>query len=164
MLKFQIVALSMAITALGACSADQDTSSANSSPKTDGPPSLTDASAPIEVAASAAQSSPAQTKEAPARPPKAFRQCAVCHAVAPDARKKIGPNLYGTYGKPAAQADFAYSKALREANLVWDDATLDAFLENPQKVVRGNRMAFAGERDPDRRRILIDYLATLKDE
>jgi cytochrome c len=96
-----------------------------------------------------------------------FSACAICHTVAPPdtpagKMRLIGPNLFGIYGKPSAHLpDFAYSKAMRNANLIWDDATLDQWIANPQKLAPGNRMAFAGEPDAAKRAAIIEYLKTL---
>ena len=46
--------------------------------------------------------------------------------------------------------------------MVWDKATLDAFLANPQKVVPGTMMAFGGIANADQRKEVVGYLATLK--
>lgn len=97
-----------------------------------------------------------------------FRACAICHATAPRGTREgdvrlIGPNLHGIVGEQAAHLpDFAYSPALKNSGLVWDEATLDAFIENPQRLVRGNRMAYVGEADPAKRKAIIEYLKTLK--
>lgn len=98
---------------------------------------------------------------------KIFGQCAICHSAAapgsPTARTGlIGPSLWGIVGRPSASLEgYDYSDAMRSTNLVWDEETLSAYLENPQKFLPGNRMSFAGERDPERRRVLIEYLKTL---
>ena len=93
--------------------------------------------------------------------------CAVCHSVkdptAPGYTQLVGPSLFGVVGAKAGHvADFDYSKAMRESGLTWDDATLNTFLENPQRTVPRTRMAFAGEPDPARREAIISYLKTLK--
>ena len=99
---------------------------------------------------------------------KLFNQCAVCHnAAAPDtpagAMRQVGPNLFGVVDRPfAAIEGFDYSPAMRKAGLIWDEATLDAFLTKPQDIVRNNRMSYAGEPDADRRRAIIEYLKTLR--
>ena len=57
--------------------------------------------------------------------------------------------------------DFAYSTAMREAGVTWTEENLDQFLENPQQFIRGNRMAYAGERNADKRAAIIAYLKSL---
>jgi cytochrome c len=97
-----------------------------------------------------------------------FSQCAVCHVAAspetPAGRMKlVGPSLWGVYGRSSASVEgFKYSRAMTAANLVWDEATLAVFLENPQKAVPGTNMSFAGEKDAARRAAIIEYLKTLK--
>lgn len=75
----------------------------------------------------------------------------------------VGPSLFGVYGaKSAHVASYDYSQAMREANLNWDEATLDRFLTRPQEVVPRTRMAFVGEADANKRAAIIAYLKTLK--
>jgi cytochrome c2 len=94
---------------------------------------------------------------------KRFTACAVCHTVKEGDPARIGPNLFGIVGKPAGAAEgFAYSKAMSEAGIVWTEDNLNAFLENPQGFMRGNRMGFAGEKNPEYRAAIVAYLKTLK--
>jgi cytochrome c len=51
---------------------------------------------------------------------------------------------------------------MRSAKIVWDEKTLDAYLADPQKVIPGNTMPFAGIPDRKERTEVIDYLKTLK--
>ncbi len=89
-----------------------------------------------------------------------FRRCQSCHTLNEGGRHTVGPNLYGIMGAPAAaQERFSYSRQLTESGLVWDAATMDAWLENPRSMVPGNRMSFVGLRDADARRDVIAYLA-----
>jgi cytochrome c len=53
---------------------------------------------------------------------------------------------------------FGYSTALSASKLVWDEATLDRWLENPSAVVLGNTMAFAGIAGAADRAALITYI------
>lgn len=89
-----------------------------------------------------------------------FRRCQSCHTLNEGGRHTVGPNLYGIINAPAAaQERFSYSRQLTESGLVWDAATMDAWLENPRSMVPGNRMSFVGLRDADARRDVIAYLA-----
>jgi len=94
---------------------------------------------------------------------RAFGQCGACHSAREGDASRIGPNLFGIVGRPAGQVDdFAYSAAMREAALVWDADTLDAFLMDPEGYVPRNRMVLlGGVPDPQRRADLIAYLETL---
>lgn len=96
---------------------------------------------------------------------KVFAKCRACHKL--DAGKHgVGPSLHGVVGRGVATADgyTKYSKALiaYAEGKVWDDATLDSFLESPKKVVKGTKMAFKGLRKPEQRADLIAYLKTAK--
>jgi len=88
-----------------------------------------------------------------------FIYCQACHTTEPGGGNKVGPNLAGIIGRPAAQADgFVYSSALSEADLVWDVATLDQWIDNPAALVPGTTMVFAGIMDAQQRANLIAYL------
>jgi cytochrome c len=90
------------------------------------------------------------------------RQCGACHAV--DAgHNKIGPSLFGVAGKPAGGVeDFEYSDALKAAHITWTDAELQKYLTDPKSVVPEGKMVFAGIKDPDDAKAVVDYLKTLK--
>lgn len=90
--------------------------------------------------------------------PASFARCVACHTADKGGEDKLGPNLYGVYGKPAAKGSYAFSPALKEAGLVLDEATLHKWLENPRALVPGNRMSFPGIKDPAKRQEIIDYL------
>lgn len=90
---------------------------------------------------------------------KVFMRCVACHAVAPNAAAKMGPNLAGVVGRKAGAAPgFKYSAAMKKANLKWDDATLDKWLTKPSTLVPGTSMAFAGVPNADERAAVIAYL------
>jgi len=96
---------------------------------------------------------------------KVFKKCAACHSVA-DKTNKVGPYLTGVVGRPVATAEgYAYSedmKAFGATGKVWDEATLNTYLENPKAVVAKTKMAFAGLKKQDERDDLIAYLMTKK--
>lgn len=90
---------------------------------------------------------------------RAFGACAACHSMEPG-RHLTGPSLAGVWGKKAATVPgFARSSpALKRAQIVWNESSLDAWLGNPQKVAPGNYMLFGGIADPGIRADLIAYL------
>ena len=93
---------------------------------------------------------------------KVFKKCKICHAVK-KGKNKIGPSLFGVVGRKAAIAKgFRFSKAMKKSKLTWDEATLDKYLKNPRKAVKGTRMVFAGLRSKKDRENVIAYLKTLK--
>jgi cytochrome c len=85
-----------------------------------------------------------------------------CHTV--EAGKNlIGPSLHGVVGRKAASLpDYAYSDALKQSGLTWDEATLDKWLTAPQTLVPGTKMTFFGMADPAKRKELIDWLKDQK--
>jgi cytochrome c len=88
-----------------------------------------------------------------------FIQCRACHELKAGLPAKVGPSLHGLLGAKSAHVEgFTYSAALRAANLTWDRATLDRWLERPGAVVPGNSMAFAGVANPKDRAALITYI------
>ena len=60
---------------------------------------------------------------------------------------------------PAEAPNYNYSAAMKSANLVWDAATLDAYLLDPQKLVPQNKMPFPGLKTANERKDVIAYLA-----
>jgi cytochrome c len=94
---------------------------------------------------------------------KQFLQCRACHTVTKGGANSVGPNLWGVVGaKAAAKPGYAFSPAMKASGLVWDAATLDAFLARPVAKVPGNKMTFGGMPNAQARRDMIAYLATLK--
>lgn len=88
-----------------------------------------------------------------------YLQCQACHSLEKGGVNKVGPNLSGFYGRPAAShKGYNYSPALAKAKIVWDEATLDRWLTRPSSVVPGNKMVFAGVAKPEDRKALIAYL------
>jgi glucose/arabinose dehydrogenase/cytochrome c2 len=86
------------------------------------------------------------------------QRCALCHSTGEHGAQ--GPGLGGVLGRKSASMPFGYSRALRDANLTWDRATLDRFLAAPAQVVPGTTMPIAVPDDIERR-ALVDYVATL---
>jgi cytochrome c len=90
-----------------------------------------------------------------------YAQCAACHSI--DGSARTGPTLKGIFGRKAGMVvGFRYSRAMQRANIVWDDKSLDAYLDRPQQEVPGNTMPFAGIADAKQRADLVAYLQTLR--
>ena len=89
-------------------------------------------------------------------------QCSICHSPQPG-KNMIGPSLFGVVGrKTGSVPGFHYSPANQAANLTWDEATLDKYLQAPRATVPGTTMTYGGLKDDTKRADLIAYLATLK--
>jgi cytochrome c len=93
------------------------------------------------------------------------RACAACHTFDAGGANRLGPNLHNIVGQDIASVEgFNYSPALQALEGVWDDEHLDAFLADPRDYAPGNRMAFAGVRDPAQRADIIAYLRSITDD
>lgn len=91
---------------------------------------------------------------------KVFVQCKTCHVTDPG-QNRIGPSLAGIVGRAAGTvAGYQYSPANKNSGITWSQEKLFQYLENPQRVVPGTKMAFAGIQDPQKRADLIAWLAT----
>jgi cytochrome c2 len=94
----------------------------------------------------------------PAQGKKVFVKCQACHSLETGVNK-VGPSLAGIMGRAAAaEADFNYSDAMKNAHLNWTPETLDQYLLNPRKMVPGTKMAFPGLPKEKDRADLISYL------
>ena len=93
---------------------------------------------------------------------KVFKKCMACHAI--DEKNKIGPSLKGIVGRKAATVEgFKYSDAMLAKGaegVVWDEATLAAYLPDPKAFVPGTKMAFPGLKKPEEVTDLIAFLKT----
>ena len=94
---------------------------------------------------------------------KVFNKCKTCHSLDPG-KKKIGPHLNGIVGRKAASVEgYKYSKAMKAADIVWDEANLDEFLKKPKAFIKGTKMTFAGLKKESQRQDLIAYLKEAAD-
>jgi cytochrome c len=90
---------------------------------------------------------------------RAFRACAACHSVELN-RNMTGPSLAGVSNRKAGGlASFPrYSQAIKQSGIVWNDQSLDRYLENPAAFIPGNHMTFPGIPDEKTRANIITFL------
>ena len=89
------------------------------------------------------------------------QQCATCHTTNLTDPVRQGPPLLKIVGRPAGKVDgFHYSAGFARADFVWDDASLDAWLANPQAMIPGAVMAYRQPK-PETRAAIIAYLKEL---
>jgi len=94
-----------------------------------------------------------------ARGERLFKKCIHCHTVQRDGPHRIGPNLFGLFGRRAGTiAGFDFSKAWRGAKFVWSEKTLDTYLRSPRRTIPNNLMQFDGLSRIADRTALIAYL------
>jgi cytochrome c len=87
-----------------------------------------------------------------------FQDCAACHKLEAGANN-VGPSLHGVFTRKAGElTDFRYSPAIKRSGISWTPETLDKFIADPQAMVPGNRMPYAGMASAADRADLIAYL------
>ncbi|MBN9004672.1 MAG: nitrite reductase, copper-containing [Rhizobiales bacterium] len=120
------------------------------------PPPAAAAKAPAPAATASAV---ADNDGDPAAGRLVFRKCQACHSMDPG-KNMLGPSLAGVIGRKAGtEANYNYSPAMKQANIVWSVETLDRYLSNPAKVVPGNKMPFPGLKTDHDRADIIAFLA-----
>jgi len=93
----------------------------------------------------------------------ALDACIVCHSLKPGASSLAGPGLWGVVGRKIGAGDFrGYSSALKNHAGVWDDESLESFLEDPSTFAPGTTMVYPGISDPEVRQAMIEYLKALR--
>jgi cytochrome c len=101
----------------------------------------------------------------PERGQRVAEKCLSCHTFTKGAPNSTGPNLWGVVGGPVAHLGdaFSYSTAMRKFGGAWTYDRLFIYLANPQGVVSGTKMTFAGLSKPTDRADIIAYLRTQSD-
>lgn len=118
------------------------------------------ASMAIFAAVTIAALSPALAAGDAGRGEQVFRQCAACHSFDP-AERRPGPHLQGLFGRTAGTVEgFRYSDAMAGSGIVWDDATLSAYLLDPRGNLPGTRKPVGLRDEAD----IQDVLAYLRQE
>lgn len=113
----------------------------------------------VHIDESVASDEVALTAEEKKRALRLYVQCRACHTLKKGEPNRVGPNLYGMFGSKAAYVEgFAYSKPLIESDVVWNDETMDLWLEKPTALVPGTKMVYGGMRNKADRELLIRYL------
>lgn len=89
-----------------------------------------------------------------------FKKCQACHSMQPG-KNLLGPSLAGIIGTKAGEvANYSFSTAMKQSGITWTPEKLDAYLQDPQKVVPGNKMPFPGLKTDSDRTDVIAFLAS----
>ena len=85
--------------------------------------------------------------------------CRTCHTLR-EGDNRLGPNLHKIVGRRAGSLpNYGYSSAMKDADLVWDKATLDRFIANPDQVMSGNNMKpYGGLASAEERAKIVAFL------
>ncbi len=93
---------------------------------------------------------------------KQFNKCVACHSMEAGTQM-MGPSLHGLMGREVGSlTGFTFSPAMEEADFVWSESTLSAFLENPMQYVPDTVMPFGGIKKEEQRAALVCYLKDSK--
>jgi cytochrome c len=87
--------------------------------------------------------------------------CGTCHTLDPNAAKRQGPNLARLLQRTSGSLlDFKYSPGLKAAGWQWTPEQLDLWLTDPKALVPDTLMSVYKQKDPAKRKLIIDYLKT----
>jgi len=85
------------------------------------------------------------------------KKCGTCHSLKPGVHK-IGPSLNGVFGRKAGSTDFPKYKALKDADFVWDEEKLDAWITDPKKYIGKPTAMTVKVKKEDERKILLKFI------
>ena len=76
-----------------------------------------------------------------------FNQCKICHSL--EAGKNlVGPSLHGVIGRKVGSVPgYAYSPAMKNADVTWNDNTLSKYLTDPKAFIPRDKMPFPGHQE-----------------
>jgi cytochrome c len=82
-------------------------------------------------------------------------RCVACHSLD---ENRVGPAHRGVFGRKAGSAPgYDYSAAVKKSKMIWNEKSLDAWLQNPEKAIPGQKMGFTVPEVQDRRD-LVEFL------
>jgi cytochrome c len=86
-----------------------------------------------------------------------YQGCQDCHSLD---KNDVGPKHRGVFGRKAGTvAGYKYSEGLKQSGLIWDEASLDKWLSDPQAFIPGAKMFYHLSEAQDR----ADVIAFLKE-
>ena len=80
---------------------------------------------------------------------KVFKKCAACHSIAENGGNKIGPALWGVFGRSAGSIpDYKYSKEMAAYGKNWSFEEMNGLLIKTKDWIKGTKMSYAGLKKP----------------
>jgi cytochrome c len=70
--------------------------------------------------------------------------------------------MFATEPKAGTLAGYNFSPAMAKSGIIWNEKTIDSYLEHPRTTVAGNKMAFPGLANVADRQNIVAYLKTVK--
>lgn len=80
------------------------------------------------------------------------RECGSCHYLDKNVRK-VGPSLKAVFGQAPRTKGIPVE--------IWDEVSLDAWIENPTGIHPETRMKIPGIKDAEKRALIVEYLKLL---
>jgi cytochrome c len=100
----------------------------------------------------------------PGRGATLFAACRACHSTT-SGEQMTGPSLAKIWRQKAGTVlGFdRYSDAMKHTDIVWNEATLDPWLTDPERFIPGTSMTFPGLREKQSRQDVIAYLQAVSE-
>lgn len=100
----------------------------------------------------------------PRRGATIFQACRACHSTTPG-EQMTGPSLAKIWQRKAGTVPGfdRYSDAMKRTNVVWNEATLDQWLTDPERFIPDTSMTFPGLRENQSRQDVIAYLKAVSE-
>jgi cytochrome c len=120
---------------------------------------LSGAALPLALSIVIAPHSPAAAADWDAGADVFDTYCSDCHSVSPKGTNRKGPSLFRVMGRRAGMVGgFDYSPQMRSSGIVWNPASLNAYLANPGGAVPGGKMKKGLPKAEDRANV-IEFLS-----
>ena len=90
------------------------------------------------------------------------KKCATCHSLN-SGKHGVGPSLAGIIGRNAGSTSFTKYKALRDADFVWTEENLDAWIANPKAFIKKPTAMTVKVKNKEEREAIIEFLGGKED-